>query len=259
MSNKALWGKVCITNPAAVKPITGKQYQGNSPKPYWLIERATEEFGPVGIGWGVVVKSERFERLGEFDVLHVAVVSVWYVLDGIRSETFDQMGGTKAAYKTAKGILMVDEDAGKKSVTDGMVKCLSMIGFAGDIFSGRWDDSKYVAEARAHYAEKDDESLVPVLQASIAAVQTKKTGVMADVLKTLPPLTPELEQEIKELAWTVEQLFSNSGAAKTYEHVEAQQLDNDLKLHLWARLGSKVRTALKTEGEARKPQQKVTS
>jgi len=34
------------------------------------------------------------------------------------------MGGTKAAYKTAKGVLMVDEDAGKKSVTDGMVKCL---------------------------------------------------------------------------------------------------------------------------------------
>jgi hypothetical protein len=48
-----------------------------------------------------------------------------------RSETFDQMGGTKAAYKTSKGALLVDEDAGKKSVTDGMVKCLSMIGFAG--------------------------------------------------------------------------------------------------------------------------------
>jgi hypothetical protein len=39
---------------------------------------------------------------------------------------------------------MVDEDAPKKSVTDGMVKCLSMLGFAGDIFSGQWDDSKYV-------------------------------------------------------------------------------------------------------------------
>lgn len=152
-NNKALWERVCMTNPAAVKPITGKQYQGNSPKPYWLIERATEEFGPVGVGWGVVVKSERFERLGEFDVLHVAVVSIWYMHNGVRTETFDQMGGTKAAYKTAKGALMVDEDAGKKSVTDGMVKCLSMIGFAGDIFSGRWDDSKYVAEAKAHYAK----------------------------------------------------------------------------------------------------------
>ena len=151
MNNKALWNSVCMTDPKAVKPITGKSYQGNSPKPYWLIERATDVFGPIGIGWGVTVKSERFERLSDTDVLHVAVVSVWYVQDGKRSETFDQMGGTKAAYKTAKGALMVDEDAGKKSVTDGMVKCLSMIGFAGDIFSGRWDDSKYVAEANQHF------------------------------------------------------------------------------------------------------------
>ena len=149
--NKQLWNTVCMTDPKAVKPITGKQYSGNSPKPYWLIERATDVFGPVGIGWGCTVKSERFERLSDTDVLHVAVVSVWYVWDGKRSETFDQMGGTKAAYKTAKGSLMVDEDSGKKSVTDGMVKCLSMIGFAGDIFSGRWDDSKYVKQAAREF------------------------------------------------------------------------------------------------------------
>lgn len=144
MKNMGLWNKVKVTDPAAVKPITGKSYKGNSPKPYWLIQRATEVFGPVGIGWGVTVKSERFERLSDTDVLHVAVVSIWYMVDGVKSETFDQMGGTKACYMTSSNKLMVDEDAGKKSVTDGMVKCLSMIGFAGDIFSGQWDDSKYV-------------------------------------------------------------------------------------------------------------------
>lgn len=161
-----------MTDPKAVKPITGKQYSGNSPKPYWLIERATEVFGPVGIGWGCTVKSERFERLSDTDVLHVAVVSVWYVWDGKRSETFDQMGGTKAAYKTAKGSLMVDEDAGKKSVTDGMVKCLSMIGFAGDIFSGRWDDSKYVEQA----AREFDPQRRAWLDARIEEIKAAKTG-----------------------------------------------------------------------------------
>jgi hypothetical protein len=175
MDNKALWDNVCTTDPRAVKPITGKAYQGNSPKPYWLIERATDVFGPVGIGWGCTVKSERFERLSDTDVLHVAVVSIWYVIDGKRSETFDQMGGTKAAYKTAKGSMMIDEDAGKKSVTDGMVKCLSMIGFAGDIFSGRWDDSKYVEHARQVYEDKDrDED--PERQAWL---DTKRAEIMA--------------------------------------------------------------------------------
>ena len=119
----SLWRSVCVTDPAAVKPITGKQYKGNSPKPYWIIQRATETFGPCGIGWGVNVVSERFERLTETDVLHVALVRVWYVQDGKTGE-LEQMGQTKASYRTAKGDLMVDEDAPKKSVTDGMVKCL---------------------------------------------------------------------------------------------------------------------------------------
>lgn len=170
MSNMTLWESVCITDPAAVKPITGKAYKGNSPKPYWLIQRATEVFGPIGIGWGVIVKSERFERMSDTDVLHVATVSVWYVLDGKRTETFDQMGGTKAAYMTAKGVLMVDEDAGKKSVTDGMVKCLSMIGFAGDIFSGLWDDSKYVEWAAEETAKRNMPPITDKEAADVAAL-----------------------------------------------------------------------------------------
>lgn len=156
MSNKALWESVKVTDPRAVKQITGKAYKGDSPKPYWLIERATDVFGPIGIGWGVNVTSERFERLGEFDVLHVAVVSVWYVYEGKRSETIEQMGGTKAAYLSSAGKLIVDEDAGKKSVTDGMVKALSMIGFAGDIFSGQWGDSMYVDFADEYHRKRED-------------------------------------------------------------------------------------------------------
>lgn len=223
MSNKALWDSVCMTNPEAVKPITGKTYKGNSPKPYWLIERATEVFGPVGIGWGCTVKSERFERLGEHDVLHVAVVSVWYVHNGVRSETFDQMGGTKAAYMTAGSEkappkLIVDEDAGKKSVTDGMVKCLSMIGFAGDIFSGRWDDSKYVAEAAAHYSDKERaqqrsewleeqamlfescETLTELTAAWKSAYKVMQAENDTDAIQTLEPIKDRMKATITEHA-----------------------------------------------------------
>ncbi len=192
MKNKALWQLVCMTDPKAVKPITGKNYQGNSPKPYWLIERATEAFGPVGIGWGVEVKSERFERMSDTDVLHVAVVSVWYLLDGKRSETFDQMGGTKAAYKSSKGDLIVDEDAGKKSVTDGMVKCLSIIGFAGDIFSGRWDDSKYVAEAKEHFADKaQQERRTDLIESHAIALESCET------LKELQTMWAAIYKELR--------------------------------------------------------------
>lgn len=151
--NKALWHRVCITNPDAVKAITGKQYQGNSPKPYWIVERLTDEFGPCGIGWGFTILDERMERLTEHEILHVARVRFWYVLDDKRGE-LEQIGQTKAVYAKKDGNLMVDEDAPKKSVTDALVKCASYIGFAGDIFSGRWDDSKYIESAREHYRPK---------------------------------------------------------------------------------------------------------
>jgi hypothetical protein len=152
-ANMKLWNSVCVTDPKAVKKITGKPYQGNSPKPYWLIQRATEVFGPCGHGWGVQVKSQGFQRMTDTDVMHYAVVLVWYMRDGVRGE-IEQMGQTKACYLKNDGGMMFDEDAGKKSVTDGMVKCLSMIGFAGDIFAGRWDDSSYVQWAAEQYAEE---------------------------------------------------------------------------------------------------------
>lgn len=155
--NMRLWERVCVTDPKHVKPITGKQYKGNSPKPYWIVQRLTEEFGPCGQGWGYSILNERMERLTDTDVLHVAVVRLWYELEGKRGEV-EQIGQTKAVYKTSGGSLLVDEDAPKKSVTDALVKCASYIGVAADIFSGMWDDSKYVEWARQQYEEPTPES-----------------------------------------------------------------------------------------------------
>ena len=195
MTNKTLWDSIKVTNPIAVKEITGKPYRGHSPKPYWLIERATDTFGPIGIGWGVIVKSERFERMSDTDVLHVAVVSIWYMQDGKRSETFDQMGGTKAAYMTSSGKLMVDEDAGKKSVTDAMVKCLSMIGFCADIFSGMWDDSKYVDWAAEQYEPKPE----TLNEHQAANIQSLIDEVKADKSALLKWVSSKYDQKFEKL------------------------------------------------------------
>lgn len=178
-ANKELWDKAFKTDPAAVKPITGKTYQGNSPKPYWLIEKATELFGPCGTGWGVEVVKESFQQVSVDDYLHTAVVRVWYVYNGVRGQ-IEQAGGTRASYKSSTGKIIVDEDAAKKSITDGMVKCLSMIGFAGDIFSGRWDDSKYIAEVAAEYAQQKIEAMPRVTQEQIANIEALITELNID-------------------------------------------------------------------------------
>ena len=201
MGNMKLWHSVCVTDPRAVKPITGKQYKGNSPKPYWVIQRATEVFGPCGLGWGVQIISERFERFGD-EALHIAHVMVWYMQDGKRCE-IEQMGQTRAAYISAAGKHIVDEDAPKKSATDGMVKCLSMLGFAGDIFSGQWDDSKYVAWAAEETKRREMPTITEQQAADIAAliqdVGADKVAFLAWVEKMAGHPVPS-EQEIPAAA-----------------------------------------------------------
>lgn len=175
MSNLEFWRRVMKTDPRRVKAITGKQYKGNSPQPYYLVERMTEEFGMCGIGWGIRIISERMERMTETDMLHVAHVEVWY-MRGDQKGCIEQVGQTKAAYLTNKGSMMVDEDAPKKSVTDAMTKCMSYLGFSGDIFSGHWDDSKYVQELTREFTEADTckQDLVEA-KAQIAVANTEES------------------------------------------------------------------------------------
>ena len=120
----------------------------------------TEAFGMCGIGWGLNIINERMERMTETDILHVAVVEIWYV-HGDKKGSITQIGQTKACYKTSAGSMLVDEDAPKKSVTDAMTKCMSYLGFAGDIFSGRWDDSKYVESLTNEFKPKPTPMLQP--------------------------------------------------------------------------------------------------
>lgn len=155
MSNLDLWNKVEKTDPKHVKPITGKSYQGTSPKPHYLVRKATDTFGPIGIGWGFVIVDERIEDGAGGERMHIARVKVWYEWEGKRGEV-EHIGGTQFSGTRSSGKPFTDEDAPKKSVTDALVKALSMIGFAGDIFMGRYDDSKYVSELQAE-ARRDEQ------------------------------------------------------------------------------------------------------
>lgn len=251
MDNKALWNRVCKTDPRHVKPITGKDYSGNSPKPYWIVERLTEEFGPCGIGWGFSVVNERFERFSETDTLHVALVHFWYVLGDKRGE-LQQVGQTKASYVTSKGVFKVDEDAPKKSVTDALVKCASYLGFAGDIFSGRWDDSKYVAELKREFAEQASE-LEQQLKDSLEAIKSKKIIISATE-GAGNGLSDERKQAIQEIAL---HLIDCHKAGKDVDAIRIWYEpttfeDNDERVFCWSLLKteSKLRSTIKANRPA---------
>ncbi|WP_206678109.1 hypothetical protein [Martelella limonii] len=149
--NKAIWNRFADINPKYTKPISGKAYKGTSPSPQHVIECLTELFGPVGQGFGWEVIAEGFQPLGD-EVLHWCRIRFWHTS---RDNTFEEYGQTKALMKTKSG-LMSDEDAPKKSQTDAIVKAASHLGIAANIFLGRWDDQKYVADVRKSFEDTDD-------------------------------------------------------------------------------------------------------
>jgi hypothetical protein len=150
-NNLELWSAHADIPPSETKPITGKAYKGTSPKPHYIMYCLTDMFGPVGVGFGWDVVAEEFLPIGE-EVLHWCRIKFWHT---DRANTFDSYGQTKALMKTRNG-LMLDEDAPKKSLTDAIVKAASQVGVAANIFLGRWDDSRYVANLERQ--ERDEKS-----------------------------------------------------------------------------------------------------
>jgi hypothetical protein len=162
MSNLALWESVEATDPEFTRPMEGA-FAGTSINPTYLYRRATEAFGPVGIGWGYDIVSEEtiegshlgYDLEGKdlgFGKEHVLLLKLWYRLNGERGELC-HYGQT--SYITRRGDLVAaDTDHRKKSITDALSKCLSMLGFAADVFMGRFDDSKYVAQRMANKSKR---------------------------------------------------------------------------------------------------------
>lgn len=153
MSNTELWDSVFTTDAAATKKfVKGGGFSGTAIKPYYLIHRATEKFGAIGIGWGF----EEIQNKVEFGIW-CSLVKLWYVYNGQRGEC-QQWGATVMAGKNKNGDF-VDEEAAKKAVTDAVTKCLSYIGFAGDVHSGLFDDSKYIEKQKAEEPKNEKSTL----------------------------------------------------------------------------------------------------
>lgn len=173
--NSKLWASVSKTDPAATKTANLGGRQQTSIDGYWVIGRATEAFGPMGIGWGYDIEEERLDDgvpilLSQGDgnpplvvqtKTHTIKLRLWYILDGRRGEVV-QYGHTPAIYRSKNGA-NDDGEAPKKSLMDAIKKSLSMLGFCADVFTGEFDDRDYVAALTAEIeiekaADKDREA-----------------------------------------------------------------------------------------------------
>lgn len=168
--NLAIWDQVQVTPPAHTKEFNrGGGFKGTAINPTYMVRRATEIFGPIGKGWGVEIVDECMMEgapiiVGEGNIIgkelvHKLRVKLWYILNGERCEIV-QFGQTTFVGKNKYGPF-TDEEAPKKSLTDGMTKCLSMLGFSADVHMGRYDDNKYVNDLRREAANTQRRAVEP--------------------------------------------------------------------------------------------------
>ena len=133
----SLWDQVSETNPAFTKKVEYGKRKFTALDAYHQIMRATELWGPAGVGWGW---DATFEVIGD---LCIAKLDIWH--SGDRGNAFTTVGSAKVGN---------DGEAPKKALTDGITKGLSYLGFNADVFLGKFDDNKYVSEMRAKHGDK---------------------------------------------------------------------------------------------------------
>lgn len=144
--NMKIWRAVEETDPAHTKAVTqrggftaiGANYQ---------IMRATEQFGPIGIGWGYTAGEPIFH-----DAFVIVPVTMWH---GLRENVFGPAYGCCQMIGNRP-----DADAPKKAGTDGLTKLLSQLGFNADVFLGKFDDNKYVAEVAEKFRKKAPQAVI---------------------------------------------------------------------------------------------------
>lgn len=174
MGNLNLWKAVSKTDPAYTKAFN-QGFSGTSINSTYLVMKATEQWGMIGLGWGYDIIEERIDTGApvynkELEILghvqtHTIRLSLW-VKQGEELSRVEHFGHTPYTYYSDKNTKWItDQEAPKKSLTDALKKCLSMHGYSADIFLGLYDDKGYVEAAKAEsLMDKADDKAAEALR-----------------------------------------------------------------------------------------------
>src|SRR3954468_13436145 len=184
-----LWNEVEETDVRYVKSFDRGSFKGTAVDAIYNVKRISEKLGPVGFAWGWEVKSERLDTFGmgeDQQGIHTCVLRAWFRQPDGSKEHVEHVGHTKAAYWTRarrpgeKPRYIVDEEFGKKSVTDALSKIMVSLGASADIWLGRFDGNKYVSPSREEEAVAgEDEKLLEHARAILEEIRKRTPGPMS--------------------------------------------------------------------------------
>lgn len=146
--NMKIWDAVSKTDPAHTKGFKrAGGFSGTAIKPIWTIKRLTEQFGPVGKGWGMGEPSFNVVP-ADGELMVYCTVTCWHTEP---SQTFVGVGGDKVTAKRKDGGSFNDDEAFKKAFTDAVGNAFKFVGFGADVHMGQFEDSKYVQEVTEEF------------------------------------------------------------------------------------------------------------
>tara|TARA_R100000664_G_scaffold3020_3_gene7125 strand:- start:1067 stop:1600 length:534 start_codon:yes stop_codon:yes gene_type:complete len=146
--NMTYWNRICKSDPRHLKSVSFGARKFTSIDPQYQIQKMTETFGPVGKGWGYEVDYD-YPTAGT-TVVVIAKVTIWWTatISGIHDWnnkfSYGPVGGSRTLM--TDGMKRPNEEAAKMAMTDALTKALSHLGCDANIFLGKQDGSKYVAD-----------------------------------------------------------------------------------------------------------------
>ena len=176
-----------------------------------MIQQITAVIGPIGKSWYYSIKDERYENtkplLMNKEPLIIDGSAIWeqthtvilefFINYGDGWRSFPCFGHTPYRYMTRDGAIMVDQEAGKKSMTDALKKCLTMLGVAADVYSGALDDHIYAADAQDKINIKKADGNAEKTKAIIDEMRTRMESCLkfidqSDYAMAVRTVKPEL-------------------------------------------------------------------
>ena len=169
--NMKLWNSWGKTDPAIVKKVSKGAFSFSAIDAYSQIKMATKMWGPAG-RWGL--KDIETKVVNDLLFLHA---------------TFFYPGGSFEMLNTASLYIgkgerrRVDDEAGKKILTDTLTKAFSYTGMNADVFEGKFDDSRYVNERKQEVAQEKEAEAGPARSLALEELLKKRGSGAIDEKK----------------------------------------------------------------------------
>ena len=145
MENLEIYNQVRKVPKNAQKEIKAGRLKGMTDiNPQWRIEKLTEVFGPVGIGWFAEEIKREFVNGANEEIMCFVDINL-YIKNGSEwSKPIYGTGGSTFVAKESKGLYTSDEVV-KMAYTDAISVACKQLGFGADVYWNK-SDSKYQQE-----------------------------------------------------------------------------------------------------------------